>query len=246
MRWILICLVALNVVYFGWEAYQSYTVDAPKAKDQSSLAPLKGKKLELLTEVRSNPGGLKPPPSLAGIEADSSNALRREVDRVQVSKQAMCISIGPIAEQQDGEKIVDGLYKAGYQSKLQSLELSKDVQYWVILPSYSTRREALAVLRQLQSKKIDSYLVESGDFKNAISLGLFSKKSSAQGILDKIQEVGFAAEIREKVRVKNEFWVRILPGQTIENLQKTLQPLVSADSGVKISKAACEMFALSK
>ena len=82
--------------------------------------------------------------------------------------------------------------------------------------------------------------------RNAISLGLFNKEQSAKGVLAKMVEAGFPAEIRQKERVKNEYWVRILPGQALENLQETLETLVIQRGSTKISSASCEMFAQTK
>ena len=225
----MVCLIVLNVAYFGWGLYQMPSIAvSSQAGGKDDLPPLKGKQLELISESRVSADGSKPPPSLVSVRPD------------------MCYSLGPLAGREEGDLIVGGLAEQGVRSKLQVIELSREVQYWVLLPNYETRRDALDALRQLQSKKIDSYLIESGELKNGISLGLFSKESSATGILDKIKAVGFAAEVRQKVRIKNEFWVRILPGQTLENLQKTLLTLKRPASNAKISKASCEMFALSK
>lgn len=237
MRFILIALVLINAAFLGWGLYEK-SREPDRPANEAALPPLEGSKLILLSETRPKVGSAKPPPSLSSASPSTGE---------MAAQPAMCVSIGPLKTEESANKVsVALLEQINVQSRVQVIELTRDVQYWVLLPPFETRRESLGSLRQLQSKKIDSYLIETGELKNAISLGLFSKESSAKGILDKIKLEGFAPEIRQKVRVTNEYWVRIPPGQAIEKLQETLQSLMKKDSGIKISKASCEMFALSK
>ncbi|RLT98142.1 MAG: hypothetical protein D9N11_14430 [Ketobacter sp.] len=242
MRWIVLFLLIVNVAYFGWEfAYQSSPAVVAEAK---SLPPLEGKKLVLLTERLPGAKSSAPPP--APVIAKEQSPVYRELDRVDVKKQAMCVSVGPYEDESLGRAMIKNLAVEGVASELDQLELSKEMQYWVILPPSPTRKEAMQLLRNLQAKKIDSYLISSGELRNSISLGLFSKKQSAQGVMASVKEAGFPAELVEKERVRSEFWVRIQPGQPVENLEETLETLVVQGGDIKISKAACEMFAQTK
>jgi cell division protein FtsN len=242
MRWIVISLFVLNAAYFGWEFSRQEKTAQHSA--EFSLPPLQGKPLVLLTERLPDSNSSAPPAPV--VVKPEPSPVHREVDRVEVKKESMCWSVGPVLAVEDAESLVRNLKVEGYESVMQSLEVSREVQYWVVLPPAQTRREAMDSLRELQSKKIDSYLISSGELKNAISLGLFNKEQSAKGVLANVKEAGFNAELRQKERVQSEFWVRIPPGQAIENLQKTLQTLVTSGGDAKISKASCEMFALTQ
>lgn len=243
MRWIVITLLVLNVVFFGWEISR-LGQGAPVAVDEASLPPLKGAKLVLLTERLPSSGSGSPPPAPALGGGNSS--VHRAVDRVEARKESMCVSVGPYEKEAEGASLVKNLDLEGVDATLEALELSREVQYWVLIPPAATRKSALQTLRKLQAKRIDSYLVSSGEMENAISLGLFNRQASAKGVLAEVTEGGFAAQIYQKERVQSEYWVRIEPGQTIENLQETLGTLVVPGGHIKISSAACEMFAQTK
>lgn len=247
MRWIVITLVILNAAYFGWEFYQQHNGQAGVVVNQP---PLQGKPLKLLTERLPSVGSSQPPPPIP-VPTDQpkpkpQKPLPQVVDKVEVKKEVMCTSIGPIEESKVATGLVKNLKAEGFEAATQELEVSRDFQYWVLLPPAVNRKAALQSLKELQTKKIDSYLISTGEMRNAISLGLFKKEQSAKGVLSRMVEAGFPAEIRQKERIKNEYWVRILPGQAVENLQETLETLVVQDGITKISSASCEMFAQTK
>jgi len=135
------------------------------------------------------------------------------------------------------------MVQSGLKAQSPAPEAYVTTQYWVMLPPYDTRRRALQTLRELQARKIDSYLVSSGDFKNAISLGLFSREELAKGVQEKIREAGYPAEIRPKDKQNQRLWVLVVAEQPLENTTKSLSSLVSRQSGIKISNTSCEMFA---
>lgn len=239
MRWIVLFLLLVNVAYLGWEMLRPAPMGNPA--EVRNLPPLAGKTLVLLTERLPASTSSAPPP--APVIAKEKSPVHRELDEVVVKKQSMCVSVGPYEDEAPGRAMIKNLAVEGVASELDRIELSKEVQYWVVLPATASRKEAMQSLKNLQAKKIDSYLISSGDLRNAISLGLFSKRQSAQGVLATVQEAGFPAELLEKERIRSEFWVRVRPGQPVENVEKTLETLVVQGGEIKISKAACEMFA---
>jgi len=243
MRWIVITLVILNAAYFGWEMLERGQ-PATASAQQAALPPLKGTKLMLLTERLPARHSSAPPP--APQVAGDTTPVHRPVEKVDAKKEDMCVSIGPYGSEADGVVLVKNLGIEGVQSHLDTIQLSREVQYWVLVPPAKDRKAALQTLRKLQAKRIDSYLVSSGTMENAISLGLFNRQESAKGILADVSGAGFTAKIYEKERTENEYWVRLAPGQTLENLQETLETLVVPGGQIKISSASCEMFAQTK
>ena len=253
MRWIFITLLLLNGAYFGWEFWQQ-SQHAPGVPVQAgqALPALKGQKLELLTERLPAPASPVPPPTIAPEKpAPSPAPAGRAVAPALAAEPAkpakeVCSSVGPFPQEAPAAGLVDALSKAGVESVLDSNVVEKEAQYWVVLPPEDSRRKALQTLRELQARKIDSYLISSGELKNAISLGLFTRDELAKGVQEKIKEAGYPAEIRLKERSESEFWVRIRPGQPVEKAKKVLNSYVSGDSGIKISNSPCEMFALTR
>ena len=166
-------------------------------------------------------------------------AMIKEPDR------RVCARLGPYPDEKGVGLAVRTLTGAGLQAEMAEVQEQKSVQYWVILPATESRRRALQTLRELQARKIDSYLITSGDMSNAISLGLFSREELAKGVQQKIREAGYPAEIRLKERFEKAFWVQMTADQAFENARKVVDTLVSEEEGIKISTTPCEMFAQS-
>jgi hypothetical protein len=66
---------------------------------------------------------------------------------------------------------------------VQELERELEPLQWVIIPPRPPA-QAQALLRELQMKRIDSYLVREGEYRNAISLGLFENPAFARRVLE--------------------------------------------------------------
>ena len=273
MRWIFITLVLLNGAYFGWEFWQqSQHSNSPAVVATKTLPPLAGAKLQLLTERLPAPGSPAPPPTISqdtakpvipqvqgsSVAAASSaesqktapqpetpaaNATPLQSPAPTTETEKLCTIVGPFPDDSDSGRLVQQLASVGVDAALDSKITKREMQYWVILPPKNSRREALQALRELQARKIDSYLIASGDLKDAISLGLFTREELAKGVQEKVKEAGYPAEIRTKERTESQFWVRIRPDQPLEKAEKVLQPYDSGDKGPKISNSPCEMFA---
>src|SRR5690606_27280269 len=61
-----------------------------------------------------------------------------------------------------------------------------------------------------------------------ISLGIFSMQDSADRLLTQMRALGYAAEVRELVRERREYWVRI-PDKARPLLSKVLTDRLAAD-----------------
>ena len=244
MRWIIVTLVFLNMLYFGWEYWQKHS--APVQPEQVQVpveSDSAGQDLVLLTErlpVSTSPA---PPPSIAPdrpkIEPPQMPPMIREPER------KVCARVGPFTSEADSMAAVSQLQAAGVKTAAAAPQEAVNVQHWVLLLPVESRRRALQTLRELQARKIDSYLITSGQMKNAISLGLFSRETLAKGVQEKIREAGYPAEILRKEKPEKTFWVQMTVSQPFDNARKVLDSLVSEKDGIKISNTPCEMFAQS-
>lgn len=242
MRWILVSLLLLNFLYFGW----SYWHDVQGGGDRKSeqvVFPAGGKgsdDLVLLTERLPAPTSSAPPPS---ITPERPKAQPPQMPRPQAPSLRVCARVGPFENEAARNAILKRLGEAGLKAISEPPEANSVRQYWVLLPPADSRRRALQTLRELQARKVDSYLIASGDMRNAISLGLFSREELARGVQEKIREAGYPAEIQPKDKPETRFWVQVIAEQPFENAGKLLDSLVSDQSGIKISNTSCEMFA---
>ena len=228
MRLIFLSLLVLNLAYMGWGLWQQKMQKGIESKQ--SLPPLKGEKLVLLSES----------------DELGSSLVERLPERVKPKSLESCAKVGPFRDRAEGQSFIDLLEGEGLKSSIGRVELARETQFWVVLPPANNRNEAMKSLRVLQSNKVDSYLISSGEMRNAISIGLFNQEQAAKTMQGKVKEAGFDAEIRAKDSVDNEYWVQIFPGQTLEKLQNMLSEVVKDNKNIKISKASCETFAQTK
>ena len=244
MRWIFVTLVLLNLLYFGWGYWQQSQV-SPEPLPEASIPiePQDGQELVLLTERLPSPASPAPPPSIGPdrpkIEPPKLPAATKEPER------RICARLGPYPDEKGGRAAIQALTQSGLKASMAEVQEQKSVQFWVLLPPADSRRRALQTLRELQARKIDSYLISSGELNNAISLGLFSRDELARGVQQKIREAGYPAEIRPKEKFEKVFWVHMAADQAFEKARKVLDDLVSEEDGIKISNTPCEMFAQS-
>lgn len=259
MRWIFVALILLNGVYLGWEFWRR-TSPQPVAEQHAVVesAP-EGQALVLLTERLPSAQSAVPPPPLVTQKAPSATIPasapttrsaavvdNKPAPKSSVPDGLLCYSIGPIPKRELAEGVIQQLNIADVSSRLQEIGTDKAARHWVILPPQSSRQQAQRLLRELQARKIDSYLVSSGELTNAISLGLFSREALATGVRDKVREAGYPAEIRLKEPAESQFWLRLRPGQPIEKIEKLLESRLAGENGIKISNTPCEMFAQAK
>lgn len=67
--------------------------------------------------------------------------------------------------------------------RIESVERERPPLNWVIIPP-QPREAALRQFRAIQRQGVDSYLVTRGEYRNAISLGLFESREAALSVLE--------------------------------------------------------------
>ena len=239
MRWIFLCLIGFNVVYFSWQQWLVYeqsreVVPARVEAVQGGESPV------LLTERLPEMGSPAPPPTI-GLGAPSP--VHQGVDHVDHKKEALCPYVGPYSDEPDAGSLVNVLIGDGYTATAHAVEVSKNVESWVLIPPRASRKESLQLLKKLQANKIDSYLVAEGENKNAISLGLFSQPSSAKGVHERMKAAGYAVEIQTLEQLVYEYWVRVDVGNETKERQALLEKALIEEKNVSFSKSLCERFA---
>jgi hypothetical protein len=106
-----------------------------------------------------------------------------------------------------------------------------------------SRKEALDALRELQNKKIDSFLITEGELVNGISLGFFTKEELAQAVQKQRHEQGYDAKIRQIPRFSQELW-EVFDGEQYNKFSEELwQKVKSGTEGIELRKNSCDLIA---
>ena len=113
----------------------------------------------------------------AGTQGSMENVVQ---DRSHASGVG-CFLIGAIDEYSALEQLQRLLQANGATVIDKGEKQAKKTNYWVILPPYSNRAKADEAAAILGRKRVkDFFIVRSGEYQNAISLGVFSTRDRAE------------------------------------------------------------------
>jgi cell division septation protein DedD len=225
MRWILLLLVLLNVFYYVWHQQQ-----APlRAKEVAPASSYQGarKDIRLLSETAA------PRARVSGPADDASPA-----------SAAVCLFLGSFEEEARAKVVEQRLLSLDIQAEVRSVDAAAGVEYWVYLPPLASRQASLRQLRELQARRIDSYIITQGDLANGISLGIFPRSDSADSVMQRLREVGYEPQMRELSRAHRSFWVRVAPESRRLADEFLLGRLAGDFAGLQHQLMPCEGVAL--
>lgn len=184
MRWLLLLLVVLNLLFYV----------------HNQQAPERIKKMPAPSDVAST--------SNIRLLSETAEPVRRAPSHTP-SGEATCLFLGGFDDESLASALRQRLLSLDVASTLRGIDASAGIDYWVYLPPLVSRQASLRQLRELQSRNIDSYIITVGDLSNGISLGIFSRKDSAESVVNRLREVDYQALIRELPRVHRKYWVRV-------------------------------------
>lgn len=184
MRWLLLLLVVLNLLFYV----------------HHQQAPSRVVKMSIPADVASGSG--------IRLLSETEVPARRQLSHTPTGEVA-CLFLGGFDDESLASALRQRLLSLDIASTLHGIDAAAGVDYWVYLPPLVSRQASLRQLRELQSRNIDSYIITVGDLANGISLGIFSRKDSAESVVNRLQEVDYQALIRELPRVHRKYWVRV-------------------------------------
>ncbi len=203
LKWFLYSLILLNIGFFAW----NYRAGELLSKVGQMEEPDGAVKLLLLKE--------KPQPPVE--------------DNLVADKTLMCFSVGAFARKTEALAAQKWLKKWDIQTKRRVQKTSVE-GFWVIIPPLKSRKAAARQIKKIKELGIhDYFLVATGSQKNAISLGVFSKSSSARRRLAEMKRKGVIASISPVDLPKRSYWLdwpsteTPLTAEQLARLQKTFQ-----------------------
>lgn len=120
-------------------------------------------------------------PNDSGLPERTSEAVDSTKDDNPTVRPEVCLHIDDIDGRSSLDQLLILLKSNGAAAIEQGEKQVKKTNYWVMLPPYPTRAkadEAAAILNAKQVK--DFFIVRSGEFENAVSLGVFSSRDRAK------------------------------------------------------------------
>lgn len=188
MRWVFLSLVCANLLVMVW--FWRDQVGGVTVSPKTDQAEVQGQSLTLLSEVNRNQLSYK------SKQADKRNATEQR-----------CYSVGPFKDEDDAKFLGMRAEALGFEAEMRSLATGGSIEHWVHIPPLANRQQSLQLLRELQGRGIDSYIITQGDLAEGISLGLFKNKESAGRLTQKMLDMEYDVVIKEVVRGEKELWL---------------------------------------
>lgn len=120
----------------------------------------------------------------------------------------VCVTLGPLDQETTAVLLREQLAANGFAASISSTGGQIRSGYWVYLPPFGTRAEALRTQDQLREKGVEDLFIVTGDEqRNAISLGLFSTADRADQRAAQIGRLGYSPRIAERFRDATVYWL---------------------------------------
>jgi len=185
MRWIFLSLVLMNLAYLGYEMSKPQEVESVETVDVSLVST--GAPIKLISEVQ----GVKP----------------RVVSQSQAVKDPLCWAVGPYKVELDAKHSYARLLAVDLEAKVTPQPVVVKEEFWVYLPPLPNKKQAIRKLKELQKRKVDSFVITEGELANGISLGLFSKKESVDRLLAGLKKKNITPTVKTMQRTRDQYWV---------------------------------------
>ncbi|MEK1907774.1 MAG: SPOR domain-containing protein [Pseudomonas sp.] len=191
MRWLFLLLLVLNLFYYVWHQQQ---------------VPLRAKEIEPMAAYRGAQQDIR-----LLSKTDKERGRREPAAVSEVAVTETCLFLGGFQQESAAEQVKQRLVSLDIEADVHGVDATAGLDYWVYLAPLASRQASLRQLKELQARKIDSYIITQGDLANGISLGIFPRSDSAESVVQRLRDAGYEPLLRELPRAQRSFWVRIAP-----------------------------------
>ncbi|HHX34155.1 MAG TPA: SPOR domain-containing protein [Gammaproteobacteria bacterium] len=188
MRWLFLGLIIINAIYFVWTR-QDFVNKEQQPIAEEKLAQVGSGQVKLINEVAS--------------------VSDKQPQKNTVSTPSEVMLLGGFNEEAVVQELQQRLRSLDIKSEVTTLDSQVDIEYWVYFEPLASRQASVRQLKELQARKIDGYLITQGDLANGISLGMFAREDSAQGVAERLSAAGYESSIRAVERSQRLYWVVI-------------------------------------
>jgi len=180
MKWFIYFLLIFNI---GFAAWHFRVIESPANSAENVIDVNNESQLILLSELKQQ--SLK---NSAGGK--------------------LCYSLGPFTNKVEAENAQELLKEEKVETKNIRLRDTSRSGFWVILPATETRKDANQHIKKLKKLKVkDYFLVVTGPYKNAVSLGVYSQKNLARRRVDDMIRHGFIPRMESVALPRKVYWV---------------------------------------
>jgi len=191
MRYIVLTLLALNLLYLGYNQFPDKTTDV------RSVQRLELPTIELLKDSGDR----------AGRERQMDEVVNNPVLLVE-DDESECTALGPFSSITKGQMVLERLEALEVSVELRAIDkIMGEFDYRVMIAPAVSLEVAFRKLRELQSQDIDSYVITKGKNALGISLGVFSNPGAATGLKEQMADSGYQVNIVDIARLTRGYWI---------------------------------------
>ncbi|WP_461538640.1 SPOR domain-containing protein [Spongorhabdus nitratireducens] len=207
MRWFFLLSLVANIVFFMMN-HAGYLEQNHNPESNASLPDtLGGQKLLLLSESLAVKEITE---EQIVTEARAPEWLPDQSDQnTTEGEEVNCVWLGPLADDKEASQLQQRLFVISIPARIIDNKIETSPDYWVYMKPLVNRDEAARLRKELHAKKIDSFVINEGDLRNGLSLGLFSREQAAKKLQQNIYRAGYETDIRLVPRYRHEFWVEL-------------------------------------
>lgn len=228
LRWAFVLLVLANLLYAGWSWQQQRAESQVEALQEQAVVP----SLVMVDEMAAPPEAV---PAVSDKPDVDDEPVRAQPDEIA----QQCWFVGEYADKARADRAVSVIQSMQLEARLSARDVPEEPDYWVHVGPFDSRDRAVTVLQQLRGRNIDSFLIDEGELKNAISLGFFSQKRSAQRLLDRYRNLEYSLRVHEVPRFVTHYDLYAFGRVDGEDIRLALQERGLSAKPVKRDKKSC-------
>ena len=122
-----------------------------------------------------------------------------------------CYSVGPIAHDSEQQSVAAWLSEQGAHARLREDERRELARYWVHLSPLASLEAARTQVAALRDAGVDDmHVIRRGNMANAISLGLYRRKTHLERRIAKLEKAGVTPQVHERYRTYKSSWFDVV------------------------------------
>jgi hypothetical protein len=181
-----LALLIISNIAFGWSRWSS-----PQSAI-AAMAPESLSTIRLISELSPSErvaleAARKKPETVAGA---APSAIAELVDPL------VCQIWGPFSDERAMAPLQEQVAGVGSAMEVRASQISSDLDYQVYIDTGGSVDNARRTLKELKSQSVDAFVMTGGEFKNSVSVGVFSQTRSAEMQRKQVAALGYKVTVQ--------------------------------------------------
>ncbi len=217
MKLIFIGVLFINILFFIYNTFFTTDTDSIKQtisiKDKSQIVLIKELNSEQLEKLQASPPNKDKPAIEDHLSVDKMLADAKQENLgisdilVQDKVKNVCYSLGPFSKKVMNEVRSELEEKYSRQLSFDIQTTSATTYYRIYIPPINDKAEISAALLKLNKNGLDDhYVMTLNGRKNAIALGVYKQKNTAEEIAQRAKDIGFTTIVEAISKDKDSLY----------------------------------------